>query len=237
MKSALPVASLLLLLSAAADAGAADAPEWQVQIEASARAALLGRLEQDFSSIELTQVSQMSGNPCVHGAPAAMVSSVSTPDLSSRMAVRTQVNCGEPGVQKAVTTWFSVSAVAEVAVSVHDLSAGVEIKESDIRWDRLDVAHARGVPLRRNEWRSTLRTRVLVSAGSPVLEGQLEEVPDVVAGSAVRAVYREGAMVLQFPAVAQNDALLGNELRVSRTGNEQTMRARVVAPGAVEILP
>jgi len=120
--------------------------------------------------------------------------------------------------------------------AVRPIDAGRTLTPEDIA---LGDGPIDGAPLRRlstpNEVIGARSLRAL-AAGDPVVEGAMVGVPVVRAGDRVRATVRARGIEVAVVAVAEQNGMPDQIIRVVNPDSRRAVRARVVAKGEVEVL-
>lgn len=120
--------------------------------------------------------------------------------------------------------------------AVRPIDAGRTLTPEDIA---LGDGPIDGAPLRRLPTPTELigaRTLKALAAGDPVVEGVVVGVPVVRAGDRVRATIRVMGIEAAVVAVAEQNGMPDQIIRVVNPDSRRAVRARVVAKGEVEVL-
>lgn len=152
------------------------------------------------------------------------------PDIEvGQLGVRSVVRLTwrEPDAVKTRSLWFDVAGQEPTLVVKRRLSAGERIASDDTLIESRDLlgAGCNGV-VDANELQGMRTTRAL-SAGAPICREVIEPRPPVVRGDAIRVRYESGAIQLEIKAVAQNDAQVGEAVRVRNASSGKIFEARV----------
>jgi flagella basal body P-ring formation protein FlgA len=174
-------------------------------------------------------------------APDAPDTLMATPDLTGRTgrSMRfTFANAQGPGGR--VVRVGEATAVVHVSGphvrAVRPIDAGRTLTPEDVALDDGPIDNA---PLRRL---STLdevigaRTVRPLAAGDPVVQGVVVGVPVVRAGDRVRATVRVMGIEAVVVAVAEQNGMPDQIIRVVNPDSRRAVRARVVAKGEVEVV-
>lgn len=140
---------------------------------------------------------------------------------------------GQPAQSRMV--WFTVRRWLEVPVYARDAQAGESLASVATHLQRRDMAEfADRAPFADPvDTPGALQLRRSVRAGHPVMRDELRSMPDVSRQQAVALIVRRGALVLSTPALAQADAVVGEQVRVLPEGATQWVLARVNGPNEV----
>lgn len=79
--------------------------------------------------------------------------------------------------------------------------------------------------------------RRALTAGEPILNGLIVEIPAVRSGDTVRARLTRGSLHIEASAVASGTGRVGDVVRVRGVGASRVVTGRITAPGEVEVLP
>jgi len=112
------------------------------------------------------------------------------------------------------------------AISCLDLEAG----RRNVRYLSARVKHMHSCDLGHDAV-----ARRDLSAGDVLLEGDTGSAPDIEAGQPVQVTVASRGIEVSTSGVAVNDAWVGDETYVRLDGPARTLRARVTAPGAVQL--
>jgi flagella basal body P-ring formation protein FlgA len=133
-------------------------------------------------------------------------------------------------------------ATAVVRVSGPHLTAKRALSANSVlAAEDLDVADGPidGAPLRRLVARADAlgaRTLHAIAAGDPIVDGAVAGVPVVRAGDRVVATVRGLGLEVSVLAVAEQNGLPDQIIRIVNPDSRRAVRARVVAKGEVEVL-
>lgn len=79
--------------------------------------------------------------------------------------------------------------------------------------------------------------RRALTAGEPILNGLVVEIPAVRSGDTVQARLTRGSMQIVARAVASGTGRVGDVIRIRGLGAARVVAGRITAPGEVEVLP
>ncbi len=79
--------------------------------------------------------------------------------------------------------------------------------------------------------------RRALTAGEPILNGLVVEIPAVRSGDTVQARLTRGSMQIVARAVASGTGRVGDVIRIRSLGAARVVAGRITAPGEVEVLP
>jgi len=135
--------------------------------------------------------------------------------------------------QRAVAVPLRIAAFAQVRVARTDLAEGRELRAADFETRRVDVARLGEEPAPRDA--ADRRLRRGVRQGAVLMAADLEARPAVARGELVTLRLDSPMVHIETRAVALSDAAVGQPLWVRREAGGESLRARVVSPGNVEV--
>ena len=127
----------------------------------------------------------------------------------------------------------SATSEGQVLILVRDVARGQVIAAADIEWADATTARARGL----SEWDAAvgMEARRQLKAGTPVLANDLKTPSVIRKGDPVKLVYSTGGVHLSVDGVAQNEAALGEPVRVLNTYSKRTVEAVASGHGEARI--
>lgn len=220
------IASSLVLVLAALLASVPGAAAAHDRVEAAILAAVRARAGHE-ATVELTRV---------HGALGAddALSAVPDPGARTGQPVRFTLRAGGRHVGEAVGI---VRVHAPHVRARRPIARDAEIGADDIEVVDDDIAGVRLERLPSPAETTGRRARRALAAGEPITYAVVIVPDSVRAGDDVRAVIRTGAIEVSGPARAVAGGRVGDVIRVTRAGASRPYRARIVAPGLVEVVP
>ena len=125
------------------------------------------------------------------------------------------------------------SSAGQVLILVRDVARGQVITAADVEWADMTTARVRGL----SEWDAAvgMEARRQLKAGTPVLANDLKTPAVVRKGDPVKLVYSTGGVHLSVDGVAQNEAALGEPVRVLNTYSKRTVEAVASGHGEARI--
>jgi flagella basal body P-ring formation protein FlgA len=136
---------------------------------------------------------------------------------------------------RAVVVPVEIAAYAPVLVAREDLAPGREVLARDFETRSLDVTRVAGEPVTADTALATFRTRKTLHAGDALVREAVEARPAVTRGENVTLQMHAASLQLEATAVALADARIGDMVWIKRDTAGDSLRARVVAPGIVEV--
>lgn len=149
-----------------------------------------------------------------------------------RLTVRIRCNGDTPW---SIFVPAHVNLYLDVVVAKHPVKRNNLLQDSDLMLAERDIsALGQGYYLDLKQVVGAQATRTL-SAGQPVLSSQIRTPPMVKRGDQVVIRARSGAISVRMPGEALTDGSHGQQIRVRNLRSQRVVRARVVAPGQVEV--
>lgn len=158
-------------------------------------------------------------------------SQIQTIDVRQPSRMRFAVICN--GDKRDVVVRATIAA--DVVVSVHDLKAGTPIDASSLKLERRDVTATPGAAANIDDVAGKTSRRAL-RAGQLVDRRWLNESVLVKRNSKVTIVARNAGVEVHVAAEALQAGKRGEVISVKNSANGTVIRARVIAPDAVEPL-
>lgn len=155
--------------------------------------------------------------------------------LASRLVVWVEL-WRKGKLYRAVPVALKIQAMARVLRVNSGLPAGASVSTADLSVEQRDVAALADAYWPANEPLGAVRTRQAVAAGAVLLRSQLEALPDVERGDQVALRVRAGTVMIETSARAMHDGWSNRMLRVLPANAKDTIQARVIRGGLVEVV-
>lgn len=155
-------------------------------------------------------------------------------EIPSRLVVWIEL-WREKRLYRALPVALNVRAIAPVFRLNASLPAGASLSPQDVTIEERDVAALGAAYWPAEEPLSAVRTKHAVAAGSVLLRSQLQALPDVERGDQVALRVRSGTVMIETTALAMQDGWASRTVRVRPAQGTETVLARVVRNGLVEI--
>jgi flagella basal body P-ring formation protein FlgA len=225
----LQLAQLAIALALTPAIATATAGTWQ---EAADRA-----LDHALRSAHPAVV-QWSTEALIGKRQAAMLQSAgdfhaSAVHLGKRSAVRLTWQ-GKRGEQSTLV-WFGVSGMQSVITAASDLRMGTPLGADVARQAHSDVMAAACTPITSPDALTGKRTRRSIRAGEVICEAAIEPQPAVGRGQHVTVIATVGAVTVTAQGIAQQDAGLGERLRVKSPSSGLVYVASATGQGEVTV--
>jgi flagella basal body P-ring formation protein FlgA len=137
---------------------------------------------------------------------------------------------------RAVPVALKVRAMAPVLRVKAGLPVGASVSMADVTVEQRDVAALAGGYWPADEPLGAVRTRQAVAAGAVLMRSQLDALPDVERGDQVALRVRAGTVTIETTAQAMQDGWANRTLRVLPANATDTIQARVIRGGLVEVV-
>ncbi|MCH4594192.1 flagellar basal body P-ring formation chaperone FlgA [Achromobacter xylosoxidans] len=155
--------------------------------------------------------------------------------LASRLVVWVEL-WRKGQLYRAVPVALIVRAMAPVLRVNAALPAGASVSMADVTIEQRDVAALAAAYWPADEPLGAVRTRQAVAAGTVLLRSQLDALPDVERGDLVALRVRAGSVTIETSAQAMQDGWINRTLRVLPANATDTIQARVIRGGLVEVV-
>jgi flagella basal body P-ring formation protein FlgA len=137
------------------------------------------------------------------------------------------------GVQTTLPIWFEVRAYKRVPTAARDLKVHEVIGDDAVVIREINVAGVRlAEPLK--DQSGAQRTKRFIVAGRPLCEGDVEQLPPIVAQQTVAVRVVSGPVVIATTAVAEQEGHIGQVIRVRNQTNTERYMALVTGNQQVE---
>jgi flagellar basal body P-ring formation protein FlgA len=205
------------------------------RIVAAARAQVDARLGSEVAAAKVSVV----GTPADFSVPAGAVGLAIRPLTGrwprARIGVPVDVVVGGR-VARSATVWFALEVRREVLSYAADASMGATAESLKLVSCDVDIAAARGEPVRDPHQVDGMRLRHAVLAGSVARVEDFERVPDVDRQQRVHVELALGAIHMQAQGTAIAPGNTGDVVAVLVDDAESPVRARVIDKGEVEVV-
>jgi len=209
-------------------AAGAQPGEWQARAEQALQQALAQR----HPEVAAWQVTALADSRQQQRLAERSVMRVAVARTGKRSAVH--LWC-EGGARPCATVWFAVSGLQAVLSSGRDIRQWHPVVAADFVIRPHDVMNLRCPPLASREDLAGLRTTRALAAGTAVCREFLEMRPAVSRGESVEVRVATAAVTITARAIAQEDAALGQTVRIRRSDSAVPILATVTGAGQVSI--
>lgn len=136
---------------------------------------------------------------------------------------------------RSITVWLEMQDVRTVMTYAADYDARQPASGMQTRMAEVDMTCCSGEPVVAAVELEGLRSTRALRAGQPVLRGEFEPLPEVIAGQRVEVELDDGAVRLRSSGIALADGRTGERLAVRLAHAREAVPARVVAEAKVVI--
>jgi flagella basal body P-ring formation protein FlgA len=127
-----------------------------------------------------------------------------------------------------------VNYFTKVALVLRQIPPHSHFTDSDVRWETKDVTFAMDIPATKEELKSSLARMTLVP-GNIVERSQLEREMALHFGDQVDVFAGDDAISVITKGIAQQNAYIGDRVKVKNLANNKIVDAVVLAPGVVNV--
>lgn len=204
------------------------------QLVAASKQQLEGWLRGRYENFSVTVSQDVAGLTIPAGDMTLRVRPLPDNQLpTSRMVMWLDIWVADEFV-RTVTVPFDVTVFQPAWVARHDMRPGDALRQDDFELRVVDVARLAGKPA--TSVPEGFRARRSVLAHHPLLESALQAVPMVARGQPVVLRSTVGSIALEARAEALQDGWQGQRVRVRMPASKESIMARVVDGGLVELV-
>jgi flagella basal body P-ring formation protein FlgA len=178
--------------------------------------------------------SSVSPVPVPPGQTKIMVGSGSARPLRGNVSIPVDVMVADSVVRRLLVS-VRLRSFGTVLVAARQLDRGVELSTQDVVQQRVELTTLPEDCLVDISALKGMQTARIITAGSVLRECNFNPVPIIRQGDRVNVTVRSGRIFLRSEAVAREAGGKGNMISVQIAGKTERLRARIVAPGAVEL--
>lgn len=136
---------------------------------------------------------------------------------------------------RSVVVPFRVLLQQRVQVAIRDLPAGTLVSNEDFEARTMDVSEDSRRILPASALQGTMRVGTRIGAGDVVQRHQLIDATTLQRGDVVKLMLAASGVTVETRAVAQQNAVLGQEVKVKPDHSPDTVSGRVIAAGVVRV--
>ncbi len=137
-------------------------------------------------------------------------------------------------VVKNMSVRGKIEAMGKVVVAAESLKKGLILGPQHLKIMACDISELSNPVLDPQSLLGMQLTQTL-SAGSPVLQSQVDTLPIVHKGQKVRIVVQSGALHLTASGLAHTDGKLDQTIKIQNINSNKMVLGRVTGPGVVEV--
>jgi flagella basal body P-ring formation protein FlgA len=230
--------SMSLLMTASLTALATPRASQRVaatRIVAAARAQVDARLGHEAAAAKVSVVGAPKDVSVPAGAVSLTVRALTGRWPRARIGVPVDVVV-DGRVARSATVWFALEVQREILSYAADAPIGAAAESLKLVSSDVNIAAARGEPVRNPQQIDGMRLRHAVLAGSMVRIEDFERVPDVDRQQRVHVALALGAIHMQAQGTAIAAGNAGDVVTVLVDDAESPVRARVIDKGEVEVV-
>jgi flagella basal body P-ring formation protein FlgA len=165
--------------------------------------------------------------------PSDVVANIEVLKTGPRSAVRMTWR-EHDGSQRTRTLWFEVAGRRPVLVTVRDFAAREELLPADLAANEQDVLRLGCTPIHSEDEVAGMRAKRALRSGAAICREAIEPQPAVARGDKVTVRYESERVSLTSKGVAQQDARIGEMLRVVNPATKDSFTA--VVSGVHEVI-
>ncbi len=139
-------------------------------------------------------------------------------------------------VERRIAVSVTVRTFGSVLVASRQLDRHQRLTPGDVRLETLETTTLSNDVLTSPDQMVNMRTKRIIAIGSVLTGSMTEQLPVVGQGEVVKLQVRSRSVLLSMQAVAKEDGRPGNVITVQKMGSHDRIKARVIGPGAVEIV-
>ena len=199
----------------------------------SARQYLLKELGARFQAVEVEPAAPVADLELPAGELAFKPRTVDLKHVYPRLPVWVDIYI-DGIAYRSVTVPFSVKGSQPVYIARRDLQEGSVVSDADFELKNEDISALPNEPLASADLHGSMRLKKPLAGGQVVTRSHLSQPGMVFRGDLVKLVIAQGSVLIETLALAQQDAAIGQALRVKAENGTDTVVARVVSAGVVQ---
>lgn len=145
-----------------------------------------------------------------------------------------KVNCGAP-MPWSIYIPVNLSAYRQIVVASRNLSRGTRLEAADLSLQEREITHVKSYYLAEKSQAVGQVLKRRVSVGQVVSSPMLTPPKIVAKGQEVAIQAKSGPVSVRMVGIALADGKLGQQISVKNRRSKKVVRARVSAPGEVEV--
>lgn len=229
---------LLVLISLSNSTHSTEAQAWVQQIQQTLKTTLLHELDTMAHSMDLTdyesRVSVSYIDPRLKLAPCAH-----TPELDIPMPLRLgrlhiKITCRTP-TRWSINVPVELKLFTDVVIFSHPMGKNTVIASDDIGWQNTDISKLRSGYFINDSQVIGKQSKRATAGKTIVTPHLLQPALMIRKGDAVIIQAAKGQMIVKMGGEALADGREGRQIRVKNARSQRIVKARVVAPGIVQV--
>lgn len=145
-----------------------------------------------------------------------------------------KVNCGAP-MPWSIYIPVNLSAYRQIVVASRNLSRGTRLEAADLSLQEREITHVKSYYLAEKSQAVGQVLKRRISVGQVVSSPMLTPPKIVAKGQEVAIQAKSGPVSVRMVGIALADGKLGQQISVKNRRSKKVVRARVSAPGEVEV--
>lgn len=199
----------------------------------SAKQYLLKEISARFQAVEVEPAAPVADLELPAGELAFKPRTIDLRHVYPRMPV--WVDIYVDGIAyRSVTVPFTVKGSQPVYVARRDLREGSVVSDADFELRNEEISALPNDPLASVDLHGAMRLKKPLASGQVVTHSHLSQPGMVFRGDLVKLVIAQGSVLIETLALAQQDAAIGQALRVKAENSMDAVVARVVSAGVVQ---
>ncbi len=122
-----------------------------------------------------------------------------------------------------------------VLVANRTISKSEYLSKSDFKVLEKEVSKLRDDPYTNLNNITGLRAKTVISSEVVLQNNMIEQIPDILPGDRVDAIYSKGIVIVSFPAVSRSRGVVGDIIKIKRDDN-RIFKARILNNNKVKIV-
>lgn len=145
-----------------------------------------------------------------------------------------KVNCGAP-MPWSIYIPVNLSAYRQIVVASRNLNRGTRLEDADLTLQEREITHVKSYYLAQKSQAVGQVLKRRISTGQVVSSPMLTPPKIVAKGQEVAIQAKSGPVRVRMVGIALADGKLGQQISVKNRRSKKIIRARVSAPGEVEV--
>lgn len=222
--------SLLTLLVASASAQTVSADE----IRSAVRTYVQSQIGPNEEDVNIEFRSTVSPVPVPPGPTKVLVGAGDGRPLRGNVSIPVDVMAKDSVIRRLLIS-IRLRTYGTVLVATRQLDRGAELSDGDVIQQRAETSALPEDCLANSSSLKGMQTARIITAGSVLRESNFVPIPIIRQGDRVSVTVRSGRILLRSEAIAKESGGKGNMISVQVAGKTERLRARIVAPGTVEL--
>lgn len=135
--------------------------------------------------------------------------------------------------KRSIPVWFSVKAYQSVFIAQHKMKQHTQLHPEDVALQRRNIAGLKNPPL--SQFRQTVWLTRSINKNQILTQDDVRNTPEVMQGQKINVNVRHQRISIMMEALAQNDAYLGQAVRMKNLQTNKYFVATVTGKNQAEI--